>query len=218
MFKNREEAGHRLTKKLHQYQHNPQVVVVAIPRGGVVVGKVIANDLNIPLTVVVVKKLGAPDNPEMAIGALAPKGVKVINWDLALRIGVEQKYLDEEIKRKSKEVEERMRKFEIRNSKFEINNRIQVLNYKTIILTDDGVATGATVQAAIKFIKESVKGTALSVTLILAVPVIGKDTFDKLKSEADDIVTLEIAQSFTAVGQFYQEFPQVSDEEVEKML
>lgn len=217
MFKNRVEAGRLLSDKLIKYRGNTKTAVLSIPRGGIVVGQELAKNLNLPLTYVVVKKLRAPGNPELAIGALAPDGVKVIDWELALKIGVEQEYLDEEIERKQKEVEERTEKFLERSNLRGGSTSLKDKNF--IILTDDGVATGATVLAAIKYIK-NLKPTTynLSPKIILAVPVVAKDTFDKLKSEVDEIIALEIPDSFSAVGQFYEEFPQVTDEEVIKML
>ena len=151
MFKNREEAGKLLSSKLSGYQKDNDAIVLAIPRGGVIVGKQIANLLKIQFAVIIVKKLTAPHNPELAIGAITLGKIKIIDWDLALRLGVEQEYLDMEIEKKSKEVEERERKFSRPAGGLE--SRIK--NKKIIILTDDGVATGATVLAAIKYIKES---------------------------------------------------------------
>jgi len=221
VFQNREEAGELLTDRLSIYKKQKMVLVVAIPRGGVVVARQIATKLSLPLSIIVVKKLGAPANPELAIGALAPDGVRYIDFDLALRSGVEQEYLDREIRQKKEEVEERIKKFQIPNSKFQIKNN------KIFILVDDGVATGATVLAAIRYIKESQKskvlprrqaGKSQKYKIILAVPVIAKETYNKLQTEVDEIVALEIPESFNAVGQFYKEFPQVSDEEVIKLL
>lgn len=210
MFQNRKEAGMLLSKRLSNFKKDENAIILAIPRGGVVVGKQISQDLSLPLSLVVVKKLGAPSNPELAIGALAPSGVKYIDWDLALRIGAEQEYLDREIRQKKKEVEERVKKFQISNFKFS--------KYKTFILVDDGIATGATTLAAIEYIKASVKRKAESEKLILAVPVIAKETYNRLQEKVDKIVALETPEFFGAVGEFYREFPQISDEEVIKLL
>ena len=210
MFKNRVEAGRILSKKLVKYRRDKNATVLSIPRGGIIVGKELAKNLILPHSHIVVKKLSAPNNSELAIGALAPSGVKVIDWELALRIGVDQEYLDEEIKRKSREAEERMNKFNSPAGG-------QISNFKTIILTDDGVATGSTVLAAIKYIKEQ-RTKNKEQKIILAVPVIAQDTYNKLKSEVNEIVALEIPDSFSAVGQFYEEFPQVTDEEVLEII
>lgn len=211
MFQNREHAGQSLAEKLQEFKNRKDTIVLAIPRGGVVVGRQIADKLSLLFSALVVKKLGAPDNPELAIGALAPDGVRYINFDLALRNRVEQKYLDKEIKEKREEVEERVKQYQISNIKYRIKNN------KNIILVDDGIATGATTFAAIKYLKKQIADNREQ-KIILAVPVFAKNTFNELKSKVERIVALEIPESFNAVGQFYREFPQVSDEEVIKLL
>jgi len=220
MFVNREEAGELLAQSLQEYRDRDNAVVFAIPRGGVVVGNKIAKILHLPLKVIVVRKLGAPANPELAIGAVAPEGIQVIDEDLVFRLGVGKKYLDEEIKRKRRELQERMERFGIKNLELTIKNK------KIMILVDDGVATGATTLAAIRYLKYLKLRTNLPVgkagnlelKTILAVPVIAKDTYNRLQSEVDKIVALEIPESFGAVGEFYREFPQVDDEEVKNIL
>lgn len=218
MFKNREEAGMLLADKLSSYKNRSDTVVLAIPRGGVVVGNQIAKNLSLPLSVVVVKKLGAPGNPELAIGAAASSGVKYIDWDLTLRSGVEQDYLDSELAAKKREIEEREKKFlkrlNLRRGSTSLEDK------KIIILVDDGVATGATVMAAIKYIKQlAIRQLAdKQLTIILAVPVVAKDTYGRLQLEVEKIIALEVVQTFGAVGQFYSEFPQITDEEVIKLL
>ena len=238
MFQNREEAGLHLASKLKQFQDSSDAIVLAIPRGGVIVAKQIADSLQIPLSVSVVKKLGAPNNCELAIGAIAGGGVKFIDWNLVSRLGIEQEYLDEEIKRKKREVEERERKLSVARLHQlgwkhygQVSCQLSVKDKKIVILVDDGVATGATVLAAIKYIKEQITNTCPQmlrikrcrrekhgIKIILAVPVIAKDAFDQIKSEISEIVALEIAEVFGAVGQFYREFPQVTDEEVIDIL
>lgn len=215
MFQNREEAGKLLSQKLKFYKNSQNAVILAIPRGGVVVGRQIAKILSVPLSIVVVKKLGAPHNPELAIGAIASSGVKYIDWDLVLRSGIEQEYLDQEIKEKGKEVEEREKKFLERSNLR--GGSTSLKDKKIIILVDDGIATGATTMAAIKYIKEQ-RTYNKEQNFILAVPVIAKETYVRLKSEVDNIIALEIPDSFNAVGQFYKDFPQVSDEEAIDLL
>jgi len=207
MFQDRKEAGLLLAQNLKEYKNRQDTIVLAIPRGGIVIGRQIANNLDLLFSVIVVKKLGAPENPELAIGALAPNGVKVIDWELVQHLGVNREYLNEELERKRQEVEEREKKYQVSGMKY------KVLEKNIVILVDDGIATGATTQAAIKYIKEKAK-----VRIILAVPVIAKDTYNKLQSEVDELIALEVSESFHAVGQFYREFPQVTDEEVIKYL
>lgn len=213
MFQNREQAGLSLAEKLKEFKNRKDTIVLSIPRGGVVVGKQIADKLNLPFSAIVVKKLGAPGNPELAIGAVAPDGIKYIDFGLALRIGAKQDYLDNEIEVKKKEIEERARKYRIKKLELRIKNK------KIILLVDDGIATGATTFAALKYITNLKPPTTDDKrSTILAVPVIAKDTYNKLKSEVDKIVTLEIPETFNSVGQFYREFPQVSDDEVIRLL
>lgn len=209
-----------LAQSLQEYKHRGDVIVFVIPRGGVVVGKEVTKALHLPLSAVVVRKLGAPGNPELAIGAVAPEGIQVIDEDLVFRLGVGKKYLDEEIKRKRRELQERMERFGIKNLELTIKNK------KIMILVDDGVATGATTLAAIRYLKYLKLRTNLSVgkagnlelKTILAVPVIAKDIYNRLKSEVDKIIALNIPDSFGAVGEFFREFPQVTDEEVKNIL
>lgn len=215
MFQNRQEAGRLLadSSELGKYKGRGDVVVLSIPRGGVVIGSEIARILKVSLSAIVVKKLGAPGNPELAIGAVAPDNIKEIDWELALRKGVEQDYFDNELKKKKQEIDRREKMYRLRDIKFLIKDK------KTVILTDDGVATGATVFAAIKYIRNLKKALDLqSLQIILAIPVMAKNTLERLKSETDGVITLEVPESFGAVGEFYSEFPQVSDAQVLNIL
>lgn len=194
-----------LAKKLTSFKQKKNTVILAIPRGGVVVGKELSLELNLPLDVVVVKKLSAPGNPELAIGAVA-KEVKVVDWELALRSAVDQDYLDREVKDKQQQVDQRLKLIYGKRKPVDLKD-------KSVIITDDGIATGATIQTAVDYVKKQ-----QAKRIILAIPVSPPDTVDKLKKEVDKIVVLEKPLSFAAVGQFYQEFPQVSDEEVVRIL
>lgn len=208
MFKDRNEAGKLLSEKLDKFRNRSDTLILGLPRGGVVVAGEVARKLNLPLQVLSVKKLGAPYNSELAIGAVAPGGVKWLDYDMIKVLGVDEDYLDEEIKRKGQEAEEKNRKFQ------SVKSEYRNINFKNIILIDDGVATGATVRAAIKYIREKMK----KVKIILAVPVIAKEVFSSLKSEVDSVTTLEVPEYFGAVGQFYQEFGQVEDSQVLEIL
>lgn len=204
MFANREEAGKKLADKLNHLK-SKETLVLAIPRGGVVIGKVLSETLNCPLEVVVVKKLGAPGNPELAIGAVGPDGVVTIDWELAKLTRADQGYIEDEKRKLRKEIEERQEKF----------GKVESLKIKDkiAILTDDGIATGATIEAAITWIK-----TQNPKKVVLAVPVAPPEVVEKFKSLVDLLIILETPAFFGAVGQFYQEFPQVEDEEVIKIL
>lgn len=206
LFANRKEAGKELGLKLKEYKGREGVVVIAIPRGGVVVGKEVSNNLSLPLDIIVVKKIGALHNLELAIGAV---GKNIIYWDKSLLKEISALGKDQMlVLGKLKEDERRKKEKILRNGKKAID-----LKDKVVILIDDGVATGATVITASKVLrKEKAK------KVILAVPVISKDTLEKINQYFDDIISLSVEESFYAVGQFYLDFPQVEDEEAVRLL
>ena len=182
------------------------VVVLAIPRGGVVVGGEVAKALNCPLDVIVTRKIGAPGNPEFAIGAIGPEDQLFLNWEVIERFGIPKEYLNAEIGRQGLEMERRERMYREGRKPLELKG-------KTVILVDDGVATGADVKVAIKAVK-----CQKPKKLILAVPVGPKETVEELKKEVDELICLFTPEVFYAVGQFYQKFGQVTDEEVVEIL
>lgn len=207
VFANRTEAGRRLAEEL-QYL-NETKLVLAIPRGGVVVGNEIAKKINCSLDVMVSKKLTPPDHPEFAIGAIMHDGMVYFNtnWQEYLQ----KNQLEDEIRKKKEEVIRRLEKFR-GNSKYELGN-------KTIILVDDGIATGATVFVILNWLsKQKPK------KIIVAVPVMPPQAFQYIGTEfvmnkvVEKIIVLDIPPDFSAVGQFYKEFDQVSDEEVVSIL
>lgn len=205
MFISREEAGRLLGAKI-TITSPGDTLVVGIPRGGVVVAKAVAEKLGLPMDIVTVKKIGAPSNEELAIGAVGPKGA--VYWDkkLCLSLGIKAGVRNQQLKISSQEREERERMLRGENPALDIGGKI-------VILVDDGVATGATVLAAWAFLRrEKVK------KVTLATPVIAKDTLEKMKKYFTKIIFLAAPRQFYAVGQFYQNFPQVSDEEVRKIL
>lgn len=209
IFKNREEAGRLLAKEIKKRirrlaDANP--FVLAIPRGGVVVGDVIAQELSCPLDVVVVKKIGAPGNQELAIGAVGPEGIVVWNEEICGRLGIERP-ASSRLSRDSGEARQEKEKT-LRG-----NKALADLEDKTVILVDDGIATGATTEVAIKWIKSKNPQK-----IVIATPVAPPDSIEKLRPLVDDIICLTVESDFWAVGQFYQEFPQVEDEEVMKIL
>ena len=206
MFKNREEAGELLAKKLEQYKNKKNAIVMGLTRGGVVVSHQAARELNLPHDILVVKKIGAPNNPELAIGALAPK--KTVYWDkeLCRDMGILQRIMNQELRIREKERREREKSLRGKKKPLDIEG-------KKVILVNDGVATGATAIAASLYLQKQ-----HTENIILAVPVISKDTLPDLKTYFDRIITLKVVKDFQAVGQFYQDFPQVEDEEVVKIL
>ncbi len=205
-FRDREEAGRLLASKLKKIIRGKDFVVAAVARGGVVLGRTIADCLKIPLSVLVIKKMGAPSNLELAIGAVGPK--KTVFWDkeLLVNLRVDQNYRRDIFRRKTKEVSNfgKILREHGNNLGFE---RMQV------IVVDDGVATGTTVICASKFLKkENVK------RIILATPVISRYTFYSIKEYFDAIVSLDVLEEFHSVGQFYEDFPQIDNETVIKLL
>lgn len=204
MFEDRKNAGFLLAKKLENYAGKKNVLILGMARGGVAVAKVISTFLNCSLDVLVVKKIGSPQNDELAIGGLAPNTV-FWNEDLikSLNISDEEKNRLEELK----ENERKEQEMALRGDK-----PLEIFG-KTVILVDDGVATGASVIVAALFLKE--KKVA---KIILAVPVIAKDILGNIKRYFDSIVFLKSVGDFHAVGQFYKHFPQVENEEVIELL
>ena len=205
MFKDREEAGILLAKKLKKFV-KPNTLVLAIPRGGVVVGSVISNVLNLGFDVIVVRKIGAPLNPELAIGAVGPDDT--VYWDRKLceNLGVAKLEMAKLKTIKSLEVL-------VRENIFRGNKKPLDVAGKIVILVDDGVATGATVIAAQKYLKKiGVK------EVILAVPVISTEVLRGIKRYFDIVVALKIIKIFYSVGEFYKYFPQVENDEVVKLL
>ncbi len=204
MFKNRSEAGKKLAEKLRQYK-NANAIVLALPRGGVVVGYEVARLLDAPLDIVVVRKIGHPDNPEYAICATDEKGTLLC--DEAEAKLVDRKWLDEEAGRQRKEAGRRITAYRGEKKPFEIGN-------KTAIIVDDGIATGLTVRLAIKAVKEQKPER-----VVLAVPAAPSDIVRKLGREVDELIVLEPPEEFGgAVGAHYLEFEQVEDATVIRLL
>ena len=208
IFKHREDAAKRLADKLKfLVKSASEIIILAIPRGGVVTGDVIASSLGYKLDIVVSRKIGAPYNSELAIGAVMHDGSFLPNEDIINVLNVSQEYIDEQISIQKKEIERRLKRFR--------GSKQYHLQGKTIILVDDGIATGATMFTVINWL-----GKQKPKRLIVAVPVAPKDTFDKLKEEVkvDDVVVLQSPIAFSAVGAFYEDFSQVSDEEVIQIM
>lgn len=206
MFQNREDAGIKLAEKIKKTLKSKNYVVVGIVRGGIVVAKVIADALNAELKAVVVRKIGALFNSELAIGAVGSG--KVVYWDESLI-----KKLKIKVSYKSSALKEKFEEVKILEEKFSIDKKGLDFAGKRVIIIDDGVATGATVLCAQKVIKR--QG---SKEIILATPVISKESYEYIKSHFDKIIVLKVAEDFSAVGQFYKDFPQVEDEEVVDIL
>lgn len=204
MFIDRKDAGNRLAKKLLEYR-GKNAVVLALPRGGVAVGYEIARALNLPLDIVVVRKIGHPDNPEYAICAVDEKGSLLCN-EIEIRY-INQNWLKEETLRQKNEA---LRRIKV----YRGGRNIEEISGKIVILADDGIATGLTVRAAIQSIrKENPR------ELVIAIPVAPHEVIIELRKEADAVIVLDDAEDYLgAVGAYYDYFPQVSDEEVIELL
>ena len=198
-------AGRLLGKSLIRYRHELPVVL-ALPRGGVPVGYELARVLDAPLDVFVARKLGAPDQPELGIGAVAQGGARVLNRRILAHLCISDDYLESVTRREEAEVERRARLLRGDLPEPEISDR-------TVILVDDGLATGVTARAAIAAIKER-----RPKRLVLAVPVCAERTAELLRLEVDELVALETPADLQAVGYWYEDFDQVPDETVVGIL
>jgi putative phosphoribosyl transferase len=206
LFQNRREAGSSLAGELSSFKGRANLIVLGIPRGGVVVGHEIAKALDAPLDVYITRKIGAPHNPELAIGAVASDGTLLIDDQLVRRLGVSQEYVDQESERQKQEITRRVAEYRGDRPRLELAG-------KAVILVDDGVATGATTLATVRAIKSQQPSE-----LILAVPVGPQDSIESLRQEVDQLVCLHAPEVFWAVGAFYNIFDQTSDEEVKTLL
>jgi predicted phosphoribosyltransferase len=204
LLKNRVEAGKQLAQTLNTVSEN--AIVLAVPRGGVVVGYEVAKSLGIPLDVIVTKKIGAPENPELAIGAVAEDGTFILDEDLARRLYVPKEYINEEVERMRQEIQRRL-------VRYRGNVPYPSLKGREVIIVDDGVATGSTLKAALRLLRH--KGAK---TVTVAVPVGPPDTIQELEKLADRVVVLQTPEPFYAIGQFYVDFTQTDDEEVAELL
>ena len=206
MFTDRRDAGRRLAEKLKHYKSCKGVLVLALPRGGAVTGLEIARAIGAPLDVLIVRKIGFPGQLELAIGAVSETGAVVLNQRIISYGGVSKKYIEDEISAQKKEIDRRMRLYRG-------GRQLEKVEEKTIIIVDDGVATGATMKAAIATLKEE-----KIERLIVAIPVSPLETADELRAMADEFVCLYTPSDFMAVGNYYQDFTQVTDEEVAEIL
>lgn len=210
MFSDRTEAGAALAKKLLHYKGMADAVVLALPRGGVVTGYEIAKTLGVPLDVLIVRKVGFPGEPELAVGAVAETGKTVINNSIISAYGVPESYIREEVERQKEEIRRRVNLYRGGRATGPL---LPNLAGKVVILVDDGVATGATIKAAIATLKEEQLKR-----LVVGLPVSPPETARELGRMADEFVCLLTPEGFTAVGAYYSDFRQTTDEEVVEML
>ena len=202
----RAAAGRALADALEAQYGNADALVLALPRGGVPVAHQVAERLGAELDVMLVRKLGAPSQPELAAGAIASGGIRVLNPDVIAGLGVSESALDAIAARETRELERRERLYRGDRARPQIAGRC-------VILIDDGVATGATMRAAIAALRQQQPER-----VVVAVPVAAADTLMRLRGEADDVVCLASPSPFWSIGQWYRDFTQVSDDEVRRLL
>jgi putative phosphoribosyl transferase len=241
LFEDRKDAAEQLAKRLEEelsqrdvaiattaqkeeqeqqkYDSN-NIIILAIPRGGVVIGDIIASILNARLDIIVSRKIGAPDNPELAIGAVMPDGTYFLNEDIVNMLNVPQSYIVEQADIQKKEIQRRLMSFRggskedsvAGDNAYDNNDNFEG---KTVILVDDGIATGATILSAAQWLKTKQNCCKM---LIVAVPVAPPDTIDKIKEVSDKVIVLYSPEIFGSVGRFYENFEQVSDDEVREIM
>ena len=206
VYRDRKDAGKRLAERLMHYRDKADVIVLGLPRGGVTVAYEVARALHCPLDILIVRKIGFPGNPELAAGAVSETGSVVFNEDIVARYGVSRAYLDEETARQKEEIARRI-------TLFRGGKGVPPLTGKTVILVDDGVATGATAKAAISTLKKE-----RIAKLVVALPVASWEAEQEMAPLADECVCLQAPADLMAVGYYYADFTQVEDAEVVAML
>lgn len=205
MFSTRDQAGHDLARALERFAHRCPIVL-ALPRGGLPIARVVADELSAPLDVLIVRKLGAPHNPEFAFGAVGEGGIVVLDDRSIAGLGLSDVIRDRVITEALSEVDRRVETYRHGRPLHEVKG-------KSVIIVDDGLATGATAEAAVRVVK------ALGAKhVVLAVPTGSRQAVDRLASMCDEVVCLEIPEWFGSVGSQYESFPQVSDDQVTEML
>jgi putative phosphoribosyl transferase len=205
-FQDRREAGRELAARLDEYRSRNDVVVLALPRGGVPVASEVAKALRAPLDIFLVRKLGLPMHPELAMGAIASGGVRVLNDDVVDWYKIPSSAIDAVAREEQIELERRERAYRNGRPALELHGR-------TVLLIDDGLATGSTMKAAVQAVRAHQPAK-----IVVAVPVGAPDTCREFESVADQIVCARTPEPFSAVGQWYRDFSQTTDEEVHKLL
>lgn len=205
-FRDRREAGALLAKKMLRYAHTTDGIVVALPRGGVVVADELASALSLPLDILVVRKLGTPGQAELAMGAIARGGVRVLNDDVIRSLSISTHEIDAVAEQEEKESERREALYRDGRPPLDLKG-------KSVILVDDGLATGSTMFAAVEAVRTRKPGR-----IVVAVPVAPPDTLARLRKNVEEIVCLRSPRDFQAVGLWYDDFTQVTDREVIDIL
>ncbi len=206
LFRDRVDAGRRLAERLGSYAGRNDVRVLALPRGGVAVGAEVARALGVPLGIMTVRKLGVPGHEELAMGAVASGGVRVLDPEVVGSLGISQDVIEEETRRERAELERRELAYRGGRAPEPVEGR-------TVILVDDGIATGSTVRAALAALR-----ARNPAAVVLAVPTAPASTCAALRGEADEVVCLATPEPFFAISLSYSDFPQLDDDEVRALL
>lgn len=205
IYKDRQDAGKMLAEKLKKYE-NEKPIILALPRGGVVLGYEVAKALKAPLDVIVSRKIGAPFNPEYGIGAIAPGQIAILHEEVIRGLNISKQEIEHVIKEETIEMNRRINLYRKNLPELDLNNRM-------VIVVDDGIATGVSTVAAIRSIKLSKPKK-----IILAVPVCPADSVSRFEEHVDEFICLHARSDFYAVGQYYENFAQTTDEEVMYLL
>jgi len=206
LFRNRIDAGRKLATKLLHYRDDPEAIVLALPRGGVPVGFEVAQALHVPLDVFLVRKLGVPGHEELAMGAIASGGIRVLNDDVLRMLPIPERAIDAVAAEETEELKRREREYRGDRSPPDVHG-------KTVILVDDGLATGSSMRAAIKALRQLDPAR-----IVVAVPVGARQTCAEFQDEADEAICVATPEPFLAVGYWYSDFEPTSDEEVRELL
>jgi predicted phosphoribosyltransferase len=205
-FEDRKDAGQRMISMVEEYREAPETLVVGLPRGGMVVALEIALALKLPLDVWVTRKIGAPFNPEMAVGSVDSDGNLLLDENSARLYEISDRYIREEVESQTEEIKRRYEKYRGEETAPEVRG-------KTVLAVDDGVATGYTMKAALQSLRNH-----SAAKIVCVVPVASPRVMNELKAMSDEVVCLSTPSYFGAVGEFYRNFQQVSDEEVLECL
>jgi predicted phosphoribosyltransferase len=205
-FTDRRAAGRALAVMLQHYARRNDVIVLALPRGGVPVAFEVARALDAPLDVFLVRKLGTPGQPELAMGAIASGGIRVLNDDVVRWLAIPPDQIDAVARQEQHELERR-------EAVYRKGTTVPPLTGRTVLLVDDGLATGSTMRAAVQAVKQQQPAR-----VIVAVPVGASDTCDELRAVADEVICARTPTPFAAVGQWYLDFVQTTDDEVRALL
>ncbi|MGN6643902.1 MAG: phosphoribosyltransferase [Verrucomicrobiota bacterium] len=206
LFKNRKAAGQYLAGKLTHYAYQPDVLVLALPRGGVPVGYEIAIALEVPLDVFIVRKLGVPGYAELAMGAIASGGASVLNQDIVQRLNIPKRAID-------MIAAEELTELHRREKLYRGNREPPPIADHRIILVDDGMATGSSMRAAVRALRQFAPAE-----IVVAVPVAARETCERFRDEVDEMICGKTPEPFFAVGNWYEDFTQTTDEEVSALL